>query len=113
MDAENLAPTSIRFPDRPVAIPTALSRSTPTVVNRTITLHTLTPVENTNDARRTHEINARIAMAKAASDKIETFHPHTGLTFKEETTKWQIMCTAFYGVETSAPERGSQTPAKF
>jgi hypothetical protein len=42
----------------------------------------------TQDARCTHEIKSRIAMAKAAFNKKKTFfHQQTGLKFKEETSK--------------------------
>jgi hypothetical protein len=41
----------------------------------------------TNDARYTREIKSRIAMAKAAFNKKESFFLQTGLKFKEETSK--------------------------
>jgi hypothetical protein len=44
----------------------------------------------TNDARITHEIKSRIAMAKAAFNKKKTLHQHTGLKFKEETS--EMLC---------------------
>ena len=42
----------------------------------------------TNDARFTHEMKYRIAMAKAAfSKKKKTFHQQIGLTFKDATNE--------------------------
>jgi len=41
----------------------------------------------TNDARSTHEVKYRIAMAKAAFSKKKTFHQQIGLTFKEATNE--------------------------
>jgi hypothetical protein len=41
----------------------------------------------TNDGRCTCEIKSRIAMAKAAFNKIMTFYQHTGLKFEEDTSK--------------------------
>ena len=40
-----------------------------------------------NDVRCTREIKSRIAMAKAAVNKKNTFHQQTGLKVKEETSK--------------------------
>ena len=51
----------------------------------------------TNDARCTHEIKYRIAVAKAAFNK--TFHQQTGLKFKEKTSKVLHLECRFYGAE--------------
>jgi len=41
----------------------------------------------TTDARFTHEIKYRTAMAKAVFSKEKTFHQQIGCTFKEETNE--------------------------
>jgi hypothetical protein len=48
----------------------------------------------TNDARCTWEIKHRISMANAAfnKEKKKTVHQHTGLKFKEETSKVPKIC---------------------
>jgi hypothetical protein len=41
----------------------------------------------TNDARCTQEVKSRIAMAKVFQQEEDSFRPHFGLKFKEETIR--------------------------
>jgi hypothetical protein len=66
----------------------------------------------TTDARCTHEIKSRIAMAKAASNKIKNlFTSKLDLNLRKELIQCYIWSTALYGAETwDTSESRSEIP---
>ena len=63
----------------------------------------------TNGARRTREINFRIAMAKAAFNRKKTcFARELDLNLKKKLVKCHIWSTAFYGAETGTLRKVNQ-----
>jgi hypothetical protein len=54
----------------------------------------------TNDARCTHEIKSRIAMAKAALNKTTRFTSKLDINLRKKLVKCYTWSTALYGAET-------------
>ena len=64
----------------------------------------------TNDARCTREIKSRIAMAKAAVNKMRAlFTSKLDLNVRKKLVKCYIWSIAFYGAETWTPQKAKQT----